>query len=160
VFNRFLFGLLAFVAVLAAADISGAQTPLEVIQKRDMKFGNWASDKDAPGTVTISPNADSASFTGAVVAFGGTIKRARFQITGEPKAYVWVTLPSSITIHKGTSGRTMTVDSFTMDKTNPIRLNNSGNRTINIGATLHVDANQRKGNYNDDNEFFVSAVYF
>ena len=135
------------------------QTPIQTTKKRDMKFGMWASSLDGPGTVVISPDADAAVGTGQVFSFGGTVRRARFLIVGQPKAYVFVTLPSSITIARGTSGHVMTVDSFTMDQTNPVRLNKYGKRTINIGATLHVDTNQRKGNYNDANVFTIFVDY-
>ena len=87
------------------------------------------------------------------------MKRARFQIVGKKNTDVFITLPSSITIRKGSSGNVMTIDNFTMDKTNPIRLNNQGKRTINIGGTLHISVNQKKGNYNDDNIFTIYADY-
>ncbi len=151
---------LALVQTVSGSPAS-AQTPapLQLIQKRDIKFGTYASDIAAPGTVILSPNSDTTSTTGAVFDFGGVVKRARFQILGEPKSYVIVTLPTSITIRKGTSSHTMVVDTFTMDNTNPIRLNKNGKRTINIGATLHVGINQRKGNYKRDNEFVVYVDY-
>lgn len=127
--------------------------------KRDMKFGEFAASIDGGGTVVLNANADSVTWTGAIIPFGGTVRRARFQIVGQPKGYVIVTLPSSITIRKGTSNHYMTVDNFTMDKSNPVRLNNSGTKTINIGATLHIGTDQRKGNYNDDNSFTYVVNY-
>ncbi len=136
----------------AAVDVS-------IVQKTDMKFGSFASDVDVPGTAVIGTAADTKTLTGGLVDFGGTVKRAKFQILGDSKAYVIVTLPSSITIAKGTSGHVMTLDTFTMSQTNPVRLNNQGKRTIWIGATLHVDADQKKGNYNDDNTFTVNVEY-
>ena len=135
-----------------------AQEPT-ITQKRDMKFGSYAADPNGTGTVVISPNADTVSTTGGIVSFRGTIRRARFQITGDSKADVFIVLPSSITIRKGTSSNFMTVSNFTMDQSNPIRLSKSGRRTINIGATMTVNAAQKKGNYNDDNVFTVSAFY-
>lgn len=155
--------LLALAALLSGLCFPPASAqspaPLQLIQKRNIKFGTYATDIAAPGTVVLSPNADSTTTTGAVYDFGGTVKRARFQIIGEPRAYVVVTLPNSITIRKGTSSHTMVVDSFTIDKSNPIRLNKSGKKTINIGATLHVSTNQRKGNYTKENEFVVYVDY-
>lgn len=154
---------LVFVAVtllfVGAPDPTAAQTPLSVVHKRNMKFGNWASTLSAGGTVTVSPTSDTTTFTGALISFGGTVRRARVQLVGEPKAYVIVSLPSSITIRKGTSSHFMTVDNFTMDKTNPVRLNNSGKKTVNIGATVTYGADQRQGNYNDENDFTVFAFY-
>lgn len=151
-----IFGQSAFGPGLSTAN---AQAPLDVVQKRDIKFGKYAANPSATGTVVLSADADTVSTTGGLFSFGNTIRRARFQVTGEPKAYVFVLLPSSITIRKGTTSNTMTVSNFTMDKTNPIRLSNQGKRTINIGATLTVGAGQKKGNYNDDNSFNVSVFY-
>ncbi len=108
----------------------------------------------------LSPTTDSVTVTGPLINFGGTVRRARIRITGEPRAEVIVTLPTSITIRRGTSGNVMTVDSFTMDRTNPVKLNRNGIRTINIGATLRVGPGQRRGNYNDDNAFTVNVDYF
>lgn len=141
-----------------AGNASAANEP-EIIQKRDMKFGEWASDINFPGTVVLSPDADNATGSGGAFSFGGTIRRARFQIIGKKNRDVFITLPSSITIQKGATGNAMTIDNFTMDKSNPITLNNQGKRTINIGATLHISVNQKKGNYNDDNIFTIYADY-
>lgn len=143
---------------LACATPAKAQ-PITIDKKRDMKFGTFASDVSGSGTVVLNPNADQTTLTGPLFDFGGTVRRARFQIIGDAKAWVIVTLPSSITIRKGTSGNAMTVDTFTMDVTNPVRLNNSGKKTINIGATLRVTTNQTAGNYNDDNEFTIDVDY-
>lgn len=159
--NRYLFTLIALAMAFTVSPVgpADAQTPLTIEQKRDMKFGDWAPDPHFSGTVTIPASADSASSTGGMTSFGGQIRRARFEINGEKKAYVFVTLPSSITISKGTTGNTMVVDSFTMDQQNPIYLGNNGRKVINIGATLRFDANQTQGNYNDNNSFTVFADY-
>lgn len=149
------------VAVLCLIAPSTATTKVEItlVPKRNMKFGEFAASLDGGGTVVLNANADSVTWSGAITPFGGTVRRARFQIVGQPNGYVIVTLPSSITIRKGTSSHYMTVDNFTMDKSNPVRLNNSGTKIINIGATLHVGTDQRKGNYNDDNSFTYVVNY-
>ena len=138
---------------------TAAQTPLSVVHKRDLKFGDWASTLKTGGTVTMSPNSNTTTVVGPLVSFGGIVHRARVQLIGESMAYVMVTLPSSITIEQGTSGHVMTVDNFQMDTTNPVRLNIAGKKVINISATLHVSADQRKGNYRHQNSFTVSALY-
>lgn len=135
-----------------------AQEPT-IVKKRDMKFGKFAANPSGTGTAIISPSSDTVTLSGGLFSFGGTVRRARFQILGTPKAYVFIVLPSSITIRKGTSSNMMTVNNFTMNLSNPIRLNNSGKKTINIGATVTVGAGQTKGNYNDENDFTVSAFY-
>lgn len=151
--------LLITLFCLTLSDGAWSQAPLEINHKRDIRFGEWAAVPTNTGFVTIPPTSDTASASGGLISFGGRIRRARFQVVGEPRAWVNITLPSSITIRRGTSGNIMTVDSFTMDKTNPVRLSRKGKVTINIGARLRVGSDQRQGNYNDDNAFFVYADY-
>ena len=151
--------LLLAAFILVAPTATWSQATLQIIEKRGLRFGEWAADEVGTGTVTIPPTSDTTTSSGGLISFGGNIKRARFQLIGEPKAFVIVTLPSSITIRKGTSSHVMTVDNFTMNLTNPVKLNNKGKKTINIGATLHVGAGQRQGNYNDDNTFTIFADY-
>lgn len=156
--SRLLLAAAIALPIVGLSDYVSAQEPT-IIQKRDMKFGKFAANPNATGTAIISPNADTVSLSGGLFSFGGTVRRARFQIVGDSKAYVFIVLPSSITIRKGSSANFMTVSNFTMDRANPIRLSNAGKRTINIGATVTVSAGQTKGNYNDENEFTVSAFY-
>ncbi len=158
--KRMLSQLLFAAAIMIPVGSFSADVSAQAIEnKRDFKFGDWAADPNATGTVVIPSSADITTTTGGVFSFGGTIRRARFKITGTAKAYVFIVLPSSFTIRKGTTSNTMTVSNITMDRANPIRLNNSGARTINLGATLTIGADQKKGNYNDDNTFTVSAFY-
>lgn len=154
--SRLLFAAAISIPVVSFADDASAQA---IEERRGFKFGDWAADPSATGTVVISPDTDTTTTTGGVFSFGGNIKRARFRITGTPQAYVFILLPSSFTIRKGSTSNTMTVSNITMDRDNPIRLSNAGVRTINLGGTLTVGANQTKGNYNDDNTFTVSAFY-
>lgn len=151
-----------YTALIVSIFIPGTastQVALTLDPKRDMKFGTFAADLAGGGTVVLSPDADSVSFSGPITNFGGTVTRARFQIIGEPKAYVIISLPSSITIRKGTSNNYMTINNFTMDQSNPVKLNNQGKKTINIGATLHITTDQKQGNYNDENSFSYTVEY-
>lgn len=153
----------ALCAAIAASafipDTATTQVALVLEPKRNIKFGKFAADINGGGTVVLNPNADSVSYSGPITNFGGTVSRARFRIVGEPKAFVIITLPSSITIRKGSSNHYMTVDNFTMDQANPVKLNNQGKKTINIGATLHITTDQRQGNYNDENAFMYTVNY-
>ncbi len=136
-----------------------SQVALTIVHKTDLKFGEYAANPNATGTVVMPPDADAPTTTGGLIPFGGTIKRGKFQLVGEPKAFVIVSLPSSITIRKGTSSNFMTIDNFTINLPNPIKLSNKGKKTIFIGGTLHVGANQKQGNYNDENTFTIFADY-
>jgi len=156
--SRLLLGAVICITAASFAADTFAQEPT-ITQKRDFKFGSWAADPNATGTVVIPTGTDTTTTTGGLFSFGGTIRRARFQIVGDSKAYVFIVLPSSFTIRKGTSSNYMTVSNITMDRANPIRLSNAGKRTINLGGTLTIGANQTKGNYNDENTFTISAFY-
>lgn len=149
--------VVALLLIIPAPATTQVAISLETL--RDMKFGEIAASIDGGGTVVVSPDSDSVTITGELTGFGGTVRRARIRITGEPRAYVIVTLPSSITIRRGTSSNYMTINNFTMDVTNPVRLNNSGKKTINIGAALHVGTDQKSGNYNDENSFTYFVEY-
>lgn len=148
-----------FVFLLFWPSIDGQTAALTITRKAQMKFGEYAANPYASGTVVLSSSANTTTVTGGLLPFGGTIKRAKFLLEGDPKAFVIVTLPSSITTEKGTSGFTMTIDNFTMNLSNPVKLNNSGKKSIFIGATVHVGTAQKKGNYNDNNSFTVFADY-
>lgn len=137
----------------------GNITPVSISQRRDMQFGNFASSVTGSGTVVLSPHADTATASAALTSFGGTIRRAQFRITGQANWPVFVYLPSSITIRDRRSGRTMVVDTFTMNVQNPVVLDNRGRATIYIGATLRVGTGQTAGDYNRNNDFTVSAGY-
>lgn len=152
-----IFAVVAIVVLTPSTAISKADVTLEI--KRDMKFGEFAADINGGGTVVLSAFADTVTLSGPITNFGGTVTRARVQINGQNKAYVIVSLPSSITIRKGTSSNYLTVNNFTMDQSNPIRLNNQGVAIINIGATLNITTNQKFGNYNDENEFMITVEY-
>lgn len=135
------------------------QVAITLVLKKTMKFGSYAAGETTSGTVILSASSDTPTASGALVDFGGTSRRTKIQIFGEAKAYVILTLPSSITIEKGTSGNTMTVDNFTQSLPNPIKIGNAGKKTVYIGATLHVGTDQKKGNYNDQNSFTYDVDY-
>ncbi|MBT6610352.1 MAG: DUF4402 domain-containing protein [Rhodospirillaceae bacterium] len=152
------FGLICLTLGLAAP--AQAQTPFTLEWKTKMKFGTVASDEAAGGTIVLSPAADTTTITGSLTDFGGTIKRGKLRITGgNSKAFVIVSWPSSFTIRKGTSTHVMTVSNITMNLTNPVKLSNSGAKTIFFGATLTIGADQKKGTYNDEGGFTIDVNY-
>ena len=136
-----------------------AQAPLVLEWRTKMKFGKVAPETGAGGTVVLSPTANTTTITGSLTDFGGTIRRGKLKITGEPKTFVIVTAPSSFTLRKGSSSHTMTVTNITMNFTNPIKLNKNGIKNVQFGATLTVAPNQRKGSYNDEGGFIIDVVY-
>lgn len=135
------------------------QVAITLVHKKTMKFGSYAAGETTSGTVTMPATSDTPIVSGALVDFNTTSRRTKIQIFGEPKAFVILTLPSSITIEKGSSGFTMTVDNFTQSLPNPIKIGNAGKKTVYIGATLHIGTAQKKGNYNDNNSYTYDVDY-
>jgi hypothetical protein len=151
--------VVALFAALSAgllADNANAQTAVTVDWLTDLKFGTVAASVDGGGTVTIPSSADTRTVTGQLIDFGGTVKRGKFRITGTPRAWVVITMPSTIVIQKGTSPHTMTISNLTLSTDNPVRLNNQGTRNVFFGGTLTVTTDQRQGTYK--NESFVINV--
>lgn len=136
---------------------AAAQAPLALEWKTNLRFGTIASDLAGGGTVVIPTNQDTRTITGLLTDFGGTVKRGKFQITGEPRAWVVITMPSTIVIQKGTSSNTMTIDNLTL-QSNPVKLNKNGVKNVFFGGTLNVGTNQKKGTYNDD-AFVINVEY-
>ena len=93
-----IFAVVAVTMLVPGTAISKVDVTLEV--KRDMKFGEFAADISVGGTVVLSAFADTVTQSGPITNFGGTVTRARVQINGQNRAYVIVSLPSSITIRK------------------------------------------------------------
>ncbi len=135
------------------------QTPITFDRLLTLKFGKYAAGETTSGTVVIPSNSNNPIISGSLVDFGGTSRRGRIRINGDANATMVITLPSSITIEKGSSGNTMTVNNFTMNASNVTTLSGQGRKTVRIGATLNIGAAQNKGNYNDNNSFTVDVDY-
>lgn len=135
------------------------QTPITFDRIQTLKFGKYAAGESATGTVIMPSGSNNPIISGTLVDFGGTSRRGRFRINGDGGATVVITLPSSITIEKGSSGNTMVINNFTMNVSNVTNLSGNGRKTIKIGATLNIGTAQTKGNYNDNNSFTVDVDY-
>jgi len=144
-----LFSALGFIFWIVGPTGVNAQTPAPITLewKVDIKFGKAASDVGGPGTIIIDPVANSRTVTGAAFDFGGTWKRGKLVITGEPKAKVNVYFPASYTLTNNAGTFSITVNNVTMNKTNPFKLNNSGKKNVFFGGTLQIATNQKGRNY-------------
>ena len=88
------------------------------------------------GSITCGPN----------LSCSGAPEPSGFSITGEPLNTFTITLPSGAqTIIAG--DKSMTVDRFTSSPESTGVISNGGQATGNVGATLHVGANQPIANY-------------
>jgi len=96
------------------------------------------------GTVTV-PASGAPTVSNAFVSVPGS--SANWSVTGVPNAPYAITLPSSPAVV--TSGAfSMNVDTFTRTSgTTQLYLDGAGDASFNVGATLHVGANQPAGIY-------------
>lgn len=136
--------------------------PIGITAGATLEFGKVISTAH---TVTIAPagtRTDSITNTNAK----GTFRNATFAVTGEPNFTYAITLPTTFQIDTTASGTvtTMTTDTFTVAQgtTGTVSglvgtLNGTGNGDLNVGAMLHVNANQVAGSYTKD--YTVTVAY-
>jgi hypothetical protein len=134
-------------------------SPIAISKVTDMNFGNVAASV-ALGTVVLDP-AGTRTATGGVTlpATVGTVTAASFTVTGTAGYTYSITLPAlATTISFGAF--TMSVDTWTSTPTVAGGgLLTGGTQTLNVGATLHVAANQNAGTYSSAADFQVKVNY-
>jgi len=127
----------------------------------DMNFGNLAVNA-VPGTVILSPTG-SRTLTGGVglPQSYGTVSPAEFIVSGMPQYSYSILLPPSVVLTNtsGSGGETMIVDTFTSDPSPTGQLSQGGIQALNVGATMHVSANQTNGVYVSVPPFPVTVNY-
>lgn len=138
-------------------------TAISISSNQDLLFGQIVSDT-VGGAVTIGNDGTRTSTEPVLLSQSGslysTVQQAVFAITGEPGYVYTITLPSSAVTLSGTGSTppTMTVDTFTSNPTSTGTLDATlGTSTLNVGATLHVGANQTPGLYSGT--FSVTVAY-
>jgi len=136
---------LLFIGVASAADTIGTASvevlsPIAIAETQALNFGN-ISPTGTAGTVAISTGGVRSNSN--VDLLGGLPTQAIFAITGAGNAAFSVSLPSSVIL---TGPETKTVDSFVHDAGASPALS-SGTATVNVGATLNVNATQAPGTY-------------
>lgn len=130
--------------------------PITLTQVADMSFGNIIADADG-GTVVLVP-AGTRTLNGLLsTPLPGTVTAASFNVSGNINTTYAITLPATHDISNGT--QTMTVNAFTSDPTPTGLLDGAGAQTLNVGATLNVNANQAAGTYTNAAGFTVTVNY-
>ncbi len=139
-------GTLLLAAIAWVAGSVPAPAQIALTKNADLNFGSMVSGTSA-GTVTVT-STGAVSSTGGVTLVPSTTAPADFTLSngpaGGPHIYL-IQLPSSVTITSG--GNSMVVNNF--DNTAPTLgiIANSSSRSIGVGATLNVGANQPSGTY-------------
>jgi hypothetical protein len=133
--------------------------PINMLQVRDMSFGNISAGATS-GTVTLAPTEASTRTTSGGVSLpsgSGTVHSAKFIVSGVDGYTYSIILPSTpITLSNGTNF--MTIDNFTSTPSGSGTFT-SGSQTICVGAVLNVNANQEAGLYESLEEFDVTVNY-
>jgi len=140
----------ALAASATAASNGTVVTPIAVAKTSDLAFGKFAASATA-GSVTLSPNG-ARTFTGGVVAAGGTSTAAKFDVTGQAGLTYAITLGGSTQLTDGTS--TMAFAPISDTSASAITTGNvstgtltGGAQSIYVGGVLTVGANQVANTY-------------
>jgi len=120
-------------------------TPISILAVNTLEFGQIIAPA-ANATVTVS-TAGARSSTDTILQTETGVRQATFTVSGQAAYNFTVTLPSAAVTLNGPSGATMTVDTFTSDPNGTGTLDGTGNKTLNVGATLHVGGSQAAGSY-------------
>lgn len=136
---------------------------LTVVRRQDLWFGTIAPSLTEAGTVKVNRGRNYDSVCEPTLTCFAPGNRARFTITGEPRALVNIDVQDSITIY-GPGDASMLVDTFVgAGSANNTqwrgwqRLRWSGISRFNVGATLHVNPNQAPGRYTG--HFTITVSY-
>lgn len=145
-------------------------SPIGITKVKDMNFGIIISGNG--GSIVLSPNGDSPTTSGGVSLnlVNGGISSASFEVTdgtanlpGTAHVYTGysITLPSQdITMING-QGKTMRVSNFTSSPSaSGYGSITNGKSTLNVGATLYVNAMQELGQYISASPFPVTVNYY
>ena len=135
-------------------------TPITIVKNVDMNFGNVAVSATIAGTAILAP-AGTRTTGGAggvtLPATTGTVAAASFTVSGQANYTYAITLPSTTNITSG--GNTMVVNAFTSSPATTGTLSSLGSQTLNVGATLNVNAAQAPGTYTNATGVPVTVNY-
>jgi hypothetical protein len=134
--------------------------PITIANAVDMNFGNLAIQAGTAGTVVIAPAGTRTRTAGVTLpSTTGTFTQASFTVGGEGVYTYTITLPSTnYTITDPVSTATMIVNTFTVTPSGTGTLT-AGAQTLNVGATLNVEAAQTPGVYTNATGFDVTVNY-
>ena len=131
--------------------------PIAITKDVDLSFGNIAAGALA-GTVVLAPDGARTATGVRLPTVPGVVTAARFTVNGTPGANYTITLPVSVSISRvGGTAPAMTIATFIEDAETHVLTTPGGTQTFNVGATLHVLANQPAGTY--EGTFNVTVDY-
>jgi len=166
--KQFLFSMVVLAAIALIPTSAKAQTstnaganivaPVTIdAVSTHLHFGTVVRSS-AAGTVVLATDNSRSQTGGVTLSTAGTpATAASYTVSGDGTLTYAITLPAgTITLTDGGSG-TMTVGTFTSNKSSNAGTLSGGSDTFAVGATLNVQANQAPGNYTGT--FNVSIAY-
>lgn len=135
-------------------------TPIKISKTTDLSFGNIVAGSNR-GTVKIETN-NTRTSTGDITlptSSPGVITAAQFTVSGHPNATYSISVPTSLTVTRQGGTETMVIDNIITNPTTTGTLSENGEQTVKVGATLHIEANQAIGTYENENGITVTVAY-
>lgn len=129
-------------------------TAISIVRIVNLNFGDIVPGA-AAGTVRMTPAGVRTSTGGTTLGNGASATPASFQVSGQPNATFAIVLPASINVSNGV--QTMVVNTWRGTPNSPANLQAAGTRTLAVGATCRVGANQAAGTYTAN--FNVTVSY-
>ena len=118
---------------------------INLVARNGIVFGDIGSSS-IPGTVTIDVDGSRISTGGASINSNTAGTPAAFEVSGDPNALYFITLPTSVVL-TSSAGDSMTVEKFISAPSSNGQLDSSGRQSLNVGATMNVGSFQPFGAY-------------
>ena len=133
-------------ASIAAKGKAQILLPSSFVKLMDMDFGMLTVT--TAGTAILDSNSGNVTTTGGVTLVGGRPHAAGFDAVSPSKTIVKVSLPNRpVTLTRVGGTETMTVDTWTINGATTRNVVAHQEFQFQVGATLHVNANQVEGAY-------------
>ena len=122
-------------------------TPVSIAQDTngELNFGTMTSEA---GNVTVTPAGARSSTGQNLVTDSNTPSSGKLTVTGPANQQITVVLPTEATVSTSDNGGgSMTINTFTADKSGSQTIGAGGTLAIQVGGTLGVAADQTAGDY-------------
>lgn len=118
---------------------------LSIQVQSNLAFGNLSTGA-RPGTLVLYPNGSRRASGGVTVQAGATSSPADLLVVGMPNAGFSISAPRALWVNDP-QGHSMRVDHFRISSGRVGTFDAMGRRSLKMGATIHVQANQPEGSY-------------
>lgn len=141
----------------ATANFTASATiiePIGITTTSNMQFANI--DARTGGAVILTPENTRITTGELVLADGGNVSAATFEVTGQTDFAFGISLPKGA-LRLSSGSESMFIQDFTTNYDGS-SLNGDG-KTIRVGASLIVNSNQKPGDYKTTGDLQVTVNY-